>query len=140
MSLQTPDSPGHGLSPGSPCLDAPIRDAHGRDGWLLDHLGGSFTLLVLAATPLDHAAIAALRPQVRILTVADGTSQASDSQTIVDAQGLVNERYDLRPGMACLIRPDAHVAARFADASASLVASALARACGAGLRLVREAA
>ncbi len=52
LSLQTPDDgggPRDGPVPGTACPDAPVTDAAGRPGWLLDRLGGTgFTLLVFA--------------------------------------------------------------------------------------------
>ncbi len=63
LSLQTPDAdpfPG-GPEPGTTCPDAPVTDAEGRPAWLLDRLGGSFTLLIFAgdAAP-DLAPLAGL--------------------------------------------------------------------------------
>ena len=47
MRLQTPDDGAiEGLmAPGAPCADAPVTRADGRPGWLLEHLGGVFTVL-----------------------------------------------------------------------------------------------
>ena len=43
---------------------------------------------------------------------------------------LLAERYDLRPGSACLLRPDQHVCARWRQPTAALVQAALRRALG----------
>ena len=47
MRLQTPDDDEveGPMAPGSPCIDAPVTRSDGRPGWLLEHLGGAFTVL-----------------------------------------------------------------------------------------------
>jgi 3-(3-hydroxy-phenyl)propionate hydroxylase len=93
-----------------------VRTADGRDGWLLDHLGGVFIALGfehLSPTP----------PCIRRLTV-------GASGDLVDVQGLIAARYGGAPGVVYLIRPDQHVAARFRDPTAADLASAFARANG----------
>ena len=47
--LQTPAVPGEGLEPGTPCPDAPV--GNGNAGWLLNCLGGDFSLLHLGEPP-----------------------------------------------------------------------------------------
>jgi 3-(3-hydroxy-phenyl)propionate hydroxylase len=116
--LSSPDAIGIGgtMVPGSPCFDAPVRTAQGRDGWLLDHLGGSFVALGFETLPPTPSGI-------RRLTV-------GASGDLVDAHGLLAARYGGAPGVVYLIRPDQHVAARFRDPTAADLASALARAKG----------
>jgi len=46
---------------------------------------------------------------------------------LLDAQGLAHERYDGKPGVTYLIRPDQHVGARFSRFDAPAVAAAHAR-------------
>ena len=104
------------MIPGAPCLDAPARGCNGRDGWLLDHLGGDFVALGFGTLP-------ATPDGVRRLIVGD----AGD---IADPQGLIAARYGGAPGVVYLIRPDQHVAARFLDPSAAAIADALHRANG----------
>jgi 3-(3-hydroxy-phenyl)propionate hydroxylase len=118
LALVSEDASGLGglMVPGAPCLDAPVRDPTGQNGWLLDHLGGEFVALgfeMLAPTP----------PGVRRLIAGEG----GDLQ---DARGLLAARYDGAPGVAYLIRPDQHVAARFRDPSTEDMTRALARARG----------
>ena len=48
--------------------------------------------------------------------------------TLVDRDGLVTRRYDLRPGTVYLLRPDQHVCARWRRASGESVQAALRRA------------
>ena len=114
--LQSPDDPAMSgpMMPGAPCLDAPVADADGRRGWLLDRLGGEFMLLSFGrpAPGPEHL------PR---LVIGEGPGQ------LRDAEGLAARRYDGRPGAAYLIRPDQHVAARFAAPTAAAVTAALAR-------------
>ncbi len=118
FSLGSPDVTGIGgmMVPGAPCLDALIRTAHGRDSWLLDHLGGSFIALGFENLPPTP-------PGVRRLTV-------GETGDLVDAHGLLAARYGGAWGVVYLIRPDQHVAARFRHPTAADMASALARANG----------
>jgi 3-(3-hydroxy-phenyl)propionate hydroxylase len=90
------------LAPGAPCLDAPLPDG----GWLLERLGGGFRLLGVGVDPPRTAGVEAIR---------------------VEAEGLVGERYGR--GLY-LIRPDQHVAARWAGPAAADVEGALASALG----------
>lgn len=92
--------------PGAPCPDAPFGD-----GFLLDHLSGGFTLLAIGTTA----------PQVEGIT----------SITITDFSPELAERYLGDADSALyLIRPDQHVAARWAKADAQTLRSALATAMG----------
>ena len=127
LSLQSDDDPtfAGGLPPGSACLDAPIRDARGADGWLLDHLGGAFVLLCFG-----EVAAEALATGVRVLTVLPAGSATHDGACIIDCDGLVSRRYGAERGAAYLIRPDQHVAARFRSFASASIAAALARAHG----------
>lgn len=102
------------MVPGAPCLDAPVCDRHGRDGWLLDHLGGDFVALGFGELPPAPEG-------VRRLTV----GAAGD---IDDPQGFIAARYGGAPGVVYLIRPDQHVAARFLKPSAAAIADAHGRA------------
>lgn len=134
LSLQTPDPspPPDGLRPGDPCADAPVVDAAGRAGWLLDRLGGPFTLLVFADGAPDPGRLAGLAPGLAVVVVAaDAEMHAPPGATVLhDAEGLAARRYGALPGTAFLIRPDAHVAARFAGLDPARIADALARAGG----------
>lgn len=121
MSLQTPAPHTGGLAPGAVCVDAPVRTADG-EGWLLEHLGGDFVLLSLGETAPEVDG-------VRSLTVGDAGSGAM----LADHRGVVRERYGAGH---YLIRPDAHIAARFDAADPVAIAAALARAkCGASERV-----
>jgi 3-(3-hydroxy-phenyl)propionate hydroxylase len=123
FALQSPDDPDvtGAMAPGSACSDAPVRNASGRPAWLLDHLGGDFVVMSFG-TP------APVRQDVRRLVIA--SEPIAGIETVCDASGLVAERYGGRDGAAYVIRPDQHVAARFAEPTAEKIATALARAKG----------
>ena len=53
---------------------------------------------------------------------------ALDGQSLDDAEGLAQRRYDARPGTAYLLRPDGHVAARWRAPGAAAVRAAMDRA------------
>ena len=96
-----------GVRPGFPPLDAPFGT-----GWLLDRLGGGFTLLangVQGAPPKGVSLI--------------DVSMQSGLSVLID-------RYDLEPGSAYLFRPDQYVAARWKSPTAEKIAAALNRAKG----------
>jgi 3-(3-hydroxy-phenyl)propionate hydroxylase len=110
------DFAGH-LRPGTNFTDAPVQDARGRDGWLLNQLGTDFVLLSFGPAPVAEVRLAN-GVAARVLTV--GTD-------IQDAQGLLAQRCDARPGTVYLLRPDQHVAARWRQFDAAAVRAALAR-------------
>ncbi|MEZ5923142.1 MAG: FAD-dependent oxidoreductase [Hyphomicrobiaceae bacterium] len=101
MSLQTPANGGFGLTPGTPCLDAPAGG-----GWLLQRLGGRFHLL------------------------ATGEARAPDGtglDCVATSEATARQRYG---DAIYLIRPDQHVAARFDRPDAAAIQSAHRRALG----------
>jgi 3-(3-hydroxy-phenyl)propionate hydroxylase len=138
--LQTPDAvpfPG-GPEPGSACPDAPVFDADGRPAWLLDRLGGPFTLLLFADASPDLTPLAGL--DLRTVVVAPVGIAVPGAEVLRDPEGSAAARYGAAPGTAYLIRPDAHVAARFPTLDPAAVARALARATGQTDSAIREAA
>ena len=116
-SLNTPDeSPFKGrMAPGTNCADAPIT-RRGAPAWLLPQLGDGFTLLSFGDPGVATMTVAGLT--VRVLRV--GTD-------LVDAQGVLAERYDGQGGTCYLIRPDQHVAARWRQFEPAKVEAALRR-------------
>jgi len=105
------------MIPGSPCADAPLRDATGADGWLLNRLGGRPVAMTFVDGAVDAAQIerAARECGIRglgVLTVALKT-HPGDASTALDRDGLVAARYGGAPGVTYLIRPDQHVVARW---------------------------
>ena len=106
MSLNGPDAlPGPPRTRvGAPCVDAPLKD-----GFLLDHLGGDFTVLAINADA----------PDVGLSTLTLSTAQH-------DPTGAIRERYLGEAAAAIyLIRPDQHIAARWHKADASDIRAAL---------------
>ena len=107
------------MRPGTNCADAPVLHA-GRPSWLLNQLGGDFTVLTFGAAPqreVSHNGVAA-----RVIGV---------GHDIVDRDGLLGERYDGQPGTTYLIRPDQHVAARWRTFDERRIAGGIARSIGA---------
>ena len=133
MCLQTPDDGAieGPMVPGSPCADAPVIRADGRPGWLLEHLGSSFAVLHFgsdAEAPVDLRGLGNLRPELRLLQVnGQGVVQGAGA-ALGDPDGLARSRYGGVPGVTYLIRPDQHVAARFARFDPDALRRALARA------------
>ena len=136
-SLNTPDGDvfeGQ-MIPGAPLADAPV-EAAGQPGWLLHQLGNRFQLLhyvddastldektALALAQLAQAAIA-----IEAIIVAPRGQAPAGLKTLIDTDGCIAQRYDLRPGTTYLVRPDQHVAARWRALDASKIKAALARA------------
>ena len=136
--LNTPDSAAFEgrMQPGAPVADAPVQH-EGQDSWLLNHVGGSFSLLLFveSAEALDAvaraelAALAAGPIPARTLLVTKQTGSAPAGCTlVVDHQGLAAQRFDALPGTAYLLRPDQHVAGRWRSLTDGVVSAALARA------------
>ncbi|UMA63645.1 FAD-dependent oxidoreductase [Roseivivax marinus] len=100
--------------PGAPCPDTPVGE-----GYLLGRLGGGFTLLTLDADAPDQVEADGIVASRLALSAAD------------DPSGALAERYLGEAGAAVyLIRPDQHVAARWAAFDAGAVETALRHACG----------
>jgi 3-(3-hydroxy-phenyl)propionate hydroxylase len=131
-SLNTPDSERFGgwMVPGAPMDDAPVKG-----GWLLQHAGNRFVLMLFAdgpLTPTQHDAITVLaqdRIAVHTLVVVPpGTAAPEGVKSVEDLKGLAAKRYDAKPGTCVLLRPDQHVAARWRTLDAAAVRAAVARA------------
>jgi 3-(3-hydroxy-phenyl)propionate hydroxylase len=129
--LNTPDSLGGGAVPGTPAPDAPVlRD--GASDWLLRHLGGAgFTALVFAAP-----GTLALPAGVRTVFIT-GTETPG---ALWDHSGLARLRFGVPQGGIVLLRPDQHVAARFASPDPDAIGAAHARALGRPATSLRRAA
>ncbi len=110
------------MKPGTNCADAPLRQ-RGKTVWLLELLNalhgpaGGFTLLVFGPR-LANPVLSAGRITARVLSVSD---------EIEDAEGLLAQRYDAKPGTVYLIRPDQHVAARWRGFDTARIQAALQR-------------
>jgi 3-(3-hydroxy-phenyl)propionate hydroxylase len=122
LSLQTPAEGAAGVKVGEAMPDAPV--GNGDAGWLLRHFGDRFAVMVVEAEmPAD------LPAEIdRVRVVSDPSQRANGATTLIDTNGLVEARYGA--GMAYLIRPDQHVAARFDRANSSAIEKAWRRATG----------
>jgi 3-(3-hydroxy-phenyl)propionate hydroxylase len=120
FSLQTPIEPGCGV--GEAMVDAPVEN--GTAGWLLNHVGNGFAVLAVE-TELPPETSAGVQ---RLFVTRDRARRTNEVTTLIDGSGLVVERYGA--GTTYLIRPDQHIAARFASATAGQIADALRRATG----------
>lgn len=130
------------MRPGSPITDAAISGGNGKQ-WLLECLGGQFTLMISGAMTNEQQVqrlldqIEHLRKEVNelelLLVDPDQRFPCLEKNGcgfINDNKGLIAERYDLKPGNAYLFRPDQHVCARWRTLSAENVVDALQRASG----------
>jgi 3-(3-hydroxy-phenyl)propionate hydroxylase len=99
--LSTPDEDAFSGSArlGAPVPDAPVRTRDGRDGHLVAHLPGSFTLLYL-----KDGAVPDAPPGIRLACI---------GEDMIDATGLLARRLDATPGATYLLRPDQHLCARW---------------------------
>ncbi|MEO5687406.1 MAG: FAD-dependent oxidoreductase [Burkholderiaceae bacterium] len=123
--LNTPDIDAFegAMVPGAAPADARVTCADGHDDWLLRQLGAGFTALVGADAPTADA----LRGlALSVLAIAPSALPAAGM--LIDRDGAVARRYDLRPGSVVLLRPDGHVCARWRHATRAQVHDAMARA------------
>jgi 3-(3-hydroxy-phenyl)propionate hydroxylase len=137
--LNTPDEDvfAAGMAPGAPSTDGPIVKGE-KSAWLLDQIGGDFTLLVFNG---DRAAAAPTDSDIRrlednhipvrtVIAARRGSRPTSpEGATVVeDEAGLARARFDAAQGAVYLLRPDQHVCARWRAFDAGKVMAALARA------------
>lgn len=128
-----------GLVPGAPAVDAPVH-VDGQAAWWLRQLHTSrFTAALFGAAPAE-ATIAALHAAARglveldVLVVAPAHAPSASErvagarQVVVDAQGLLAQRYGAADGTLYLLRPDQHVCARWKAARPDALRAALRRA------------
>jgi len=125
-TLNTPDDGAFdgAMLPGAPAADAPVTLRDGQASWLLPQLGPGFTVLLAAPDAGDLAKVDGHGLDVKVLTVDAAKGD------LVDTQGLLARRYDLRPGTVYLLRPDQHVCARWRATGADEVGRAIRRALG----------
>jgi 3-(3-hydroxy-phenyl)propionate hydroxylase len=86
----------------------------------------------------DLGPLRGLRPGLRAIAIA-GPGEAGPG-ALADSAGFVRQRYGGVPGTTYLIRPDAHVAARFERFDIAALGQALRRAIGQSDLAEREAA
>jgi len=136
--LNTADTAAFGgdMVPGAPMDDAPLREA-GKNGWLLDAVGGRFVALVYVADPaaVDAATADALRalsdapiPVEAVLVAPRAGTAPAGLRLVEDYAGRFAERFDAQPGTVYLVRPDQHVAGRWRAFDPARVRAAVARA------------
>lgn len=150
--LNTPDTEAFDspMSPCAPMSDAPIQTPDGQPGWLLAHTGNRFQLLHYSASihTLPPDTLHTLRQlqqdyaqsqapgqppgaiAAQPLLIAQQGPAPEGVHTLIDSEGSVAQRYDLRTGSTYLLRPDQHVAARWRSLQTQAVQTALARASG----------
>jgi 3-(3-hydroxy-phenyl)propionate hydroxylase len=131
--LNTPDAEVFAgqMVPGSAAADAPLVRPDGSTGWLLPELGQGFSVLVAAGEEGDALArslqdVEGVGAPLTVLHVAAGP--ATPGSAVADQQGLLTQRYDLRPGTVYLFRPDHHVTARWRKPTVAQVKAAIKRA------------
>lgn len=115
--LNTPDALPGGPArtrPGSPCPDVALGN-----GFLLDALGGRFTLLTINADAPDALTEGGIEVARLALTGKDDATGALAARYLGDA-----------PSAIYLIRPDQHVAARFPGYDEPAIRAAIRRATG----------
>lgn len=125
--LNTPDAdPFNGpMQPGAPAADAPVLSPTGGRGWFLQQTGDRFITLLFTDHYRPEAQIAGV-PVLQILP--PEASLSSGVAAIIDAEGLLAERFDATPGTTYLLRPDQHVAARWRAFNPASVMAAWSRA------------
>ena len=124
--LNTPDADADtfagAMVPGAAAADARVTHADGRDDWLLRQLGDGFTALVGHEPALERALRDVAVDGFALKVVAVG------GESLVDRDGDVARRYDLQPGTVVLLRPDAHVCARWRRPARAQVEAGMRRA------------
>ncbi len=128
--LNTPDADDFdgAMVPGAAAADARVTHADGRDDWLLRRLGDGFTALVGADAGVERTlhGLAVNGFALQVLAIAPAGAPAQGA--LVDRDGAVARRYDLQPGSVVLLRPDAHVCARWRSPARAQVEAAMRRA------------
>ena len=119
------------MVPGAAAADAPVKRSDGSSGWLLRELGANFTVLIAAGGESDAMArsledLVEGGTALKVLRVALGTDQFDES--LIDTDGALEQRYDLRPGTAYLFRPDQHICARWRKPTVPQIKAAIKRA------------
>jgi 3-(3-hydroxy-phenyl)propionate hydroxylase len=101
-----------GIAVGAPLPDAPLTTPTGAPVWLLEALGIGFTAIHVGQSAPDDGAAA---------------TSITLGRDLIDAAGIAADRLTGgRPGTV-VVRPDGHVAARLASASAAEISEAVRR-------------
>jgi 3-(3-hydroxy-phenyl)propionate hydroxylase len=137
--LNTPDNDSFSgaMVPGAPSVDAPIL-VDGNENWFLALLGNEFTGVYFPGDSIRENGAARMLQSLageagvgRSLAVFSrnvNIPRLPGCLAIVDAEGLLAQRYDARPGTFYLLRPDQHICARWRRLEVAKVRAAMARA------------
>lgn len=117
------------ITPGNAAVDAPVKGPRGD--WLINHLGGTFQLMVYAER-LGDVAPDTLNRLAELLRGAIPVTpfvvtRESAANALHDRDDLIRARYDLKPGSAYLFRPDQHITARWREFDTAAVRAAVQR-------------
>lgn len=133
--LNTPDEDiwSGGIAPGANCLDAPVITKNGARGWLLNHLGWTFKLMIFyengEVDPGLHLLLETANKEIAPTDLLIVSQQDSRNEyCVLDVNGITAERYDASPGACYLVRPDQYVAARWKVLDSKKILTALKRA------------
>jgi 3-(3-hydroxy-phenyl)propionate hydroxylase len=141
--LNTPDHDafGGGMVPGAPIEDAPVM-LEGKARWLTELTGNAFIGMVFhdpgqpaaaALSALQSLAAGPIPVRPVVVVARDAAPVDLPGVTVIqDTEGLLAQRYDMRPGTCYLIRPDQHVCGRWRALDAAAVGHALLRATQSG--------
>src|SRR5260370_12989098 len=101
------------MAPGMPCADAPVMFSGQRSGWLLETLGGDFTIVIFAVHAADAARRQAelraggLRLPLRVIVPAGAAGTAENMESVLcDVQGWAGDPERGGPGGAYRIPRD----------------------------------
>ncbi|HMS27541.1 MAG TPA: FAD-dependent oxidoreductase [Burkholderiaceae bacterium] len=139
-SLNTPDDGTEffagKMCPGTNCADAPVR-FNGENTWLLSVLNGiagqyqtSASVFVLLSFGNSTSQEAHSKLKLLLPKGVDAPILQIGSETLIDVEQKLMERYDGQTGTVYLIRPDQHVAARWRSFDAEKIARAIKRCMG----------
>lgn len=119
---------------GGAAVDAPLM-VRQHPIWWLSQLGSRFTLVLFNPNTDQLAQAQSLQSpdllDVIVIQSPDQTQHISTQHiSLVDVEGIWQQRYDAQPGSSYLFRPDQHLTARWRHAKPQQIQQALKQACG----------
>lgn len=119
---------------GGAAVDAPLMFRQ-HPIWWLSQLGSRFTLVLFNPNTDQLAQAQSLQsPDLLDVIVIQSPEQTHHISTqhisLVDVEGIWQQRYDAQPGSSYLFRPDQHLTARWRYAKPQQIQQALRQACG----------
>lgn len=119
---------------GGAAVDAPLM-VRQHPIWWLSQLGSRFTLVLFNPNTNQLAQAQSLQSpdllDVIVIQSPDQTQHISTQHiSLVDVEGIWQQRYDAQPGSSYLFRPDQHLTARWRYAKPQQIQQALKQACG----------